>query len=443
MQKGKRITAILLAAVLFVSAVSFQPVFAADRQTAETVGAAVQESDEAQEQRGDSAAEDTYVSSYAAGAAAVYNGVDYSAVYDYEYYITKYADVRNAYGGDDEAVLKHFVVFGMKEARQAISSFNVTSYRYAYQDLRLAFGSDLKSYYIHYINYGKREGRTATGTTSLQNPVTSYGGVDYSSVYDYNYYISKYPDVRQAYGDDDVLVLQHFIAFGMKESRQASSAFNVAIYKNNYYDLQKAFGSDLKSYFLHYIKYGRNENRNAVTAIYTAIMNSPTTTVSQMAAYYNANASYPSYYSGSDAATITAFCQMYYDESTAEGVDPAVAFCQAMKETGFLRFGGSVPITAYNFGGLGATDSNTAGYATFSSVRIGIRAQVQHLKAYASTDSLNNECVDPRFSLVTRGSAVCVEWLGQKENPNGYGWATAVNYGYSIKNDYMAVLYQY
>ena len=168
------------------------------------------------------------------------------------------------------------------------------------------------------------------------------------------------------------------------------------------------------------------------TDTYTPIMNSPTTTVQQMVAYYNSKATYPSYYSDSDAPTITDFCQIYYDECVAEGVDPAVAFCQSMYETGWLKFGGTVPISAYNFCGLGAVSSSTTSYATFSTVRLGIRAHVQHLKAYASTDSLNNTCVDPRFSLVTRGSAIYVEWLGQQENPNGLGWASSAGYGSAI-----------
>ena len=119
-----------------------------------------------------------------------------------------------------------------------------------------------------------------------------------------------------------------------------------------------------------------------------------------------------------------------------------VAFCQAMKETGFLRYGGDVSIGQYNFAGLGATGNGNPG-ESFGSVREGVRAQVQHLKAYASTDPLNNPCVDKRFDLVARGSAPYVEWLGIKENPYGKGWATAKNYGYSIKNDYMKKLFTY
>ncbi|MCM1082021.1 MAG: DUF4214 domain-containing protein [Clostridium sp.] len=172
------------------------------------------------------------------------------------------------------------------------------------------------------------------------------------------------------------------------------------------------------------------------------IMGKTDTTVSQMAAYYRANATYPAYYQNSDAPTIEDFCRIYIEECEAEGVRAEVAFTQAMKETGFLRYGGAVKIEQYNFAGIGATDSGGTP-ATFETVRLGVRAQVQHLKAYASRDSLNNACVDPRFSLVTRGVATYVEWLGIQENPYGKGWASAKNYGHSIIYDYMVKLKKY
>ena len=69
----------------------------------------------------------------------------------------------------------------------------------------------------------------------------------------------------------------------------------------------------------------------------------------------------------------------------------------------------------------------------FRDVRTGIRAQVQHLKAYASTDSLNQECVDERFDYVTRETAPYVEWLGIQENPYGGGWAAGKDYGSKLR----------
>ncbi len=165
------------------------------------------------------------------------------------------------------------------------------------------------------------------------------------------------------------------------------------------------------------------------------IMGPSNVSIGQLMNYYNNNARYPSFYSdvGSDAPTLDDFCRIYIEECAAENVRVEVAFCQAMNETGFLRFGGAVDIAAYNFAGIGAVDSNPGQFNWFPDVRTGIRAQVQHLKAYASRDKLNNPCVDPRFNYVSRGCAPYVEDLGGK-------WASGADYGYKIRNQYMAKL---
>ena len=174
----------------------------------------------------------------------------------------------------------------------------------------------------------------------------------------------------------------------------------------------------------------------------TKIMGTSQTSVAQMVRYYKANASgydtfkakYEGKYDGSlakgGASTIEQFAQIFYEEANAEGVKAEVAFTQCMKETGFLKYGGDVLPNQYNFAGIGATGGVHG--AKFKNVRTGIRAQIQHLKAYASTSPLKNACVDPRFNYVTRNTAPYVEWLGIKENPNGHGWASAKNYGYDI-----------
>lgn len=182
-------------------------------------------------------------------------------------------------------------------------------------------------------------------------------------------------------------------------------------------------------------------NTNATGGL-MQIMGTSQTTVAQMVRYYNANASgydtfkakYNGKYNGvlakGGASTINQFAQIFYEEATAEGVRAEVAFTQCMKETGFLKYGGDVLPNQYNFAGIGATGAVHG--ASFGNVRMGIRAQIQHLKAYGSISPLTNQCVDPRFNLVKRGSAQYVEWLGIKENPNGYGWATSKSYGHDI-----------
>lgn len=181
-------------------------------------------------------------------------------------------------------------------------------------------------------------------------------------------------------------------------------------------------------------------NIKSVVAGYS-IMGKSSTSVAKMVAFYTARGGeYPSdIYSEYGAPTLKDFCQIVYDEAVAEGVKAEVVFAQVCKETGFLRFGGDVEPEQCNFAGIGATGGGVAG-ASFPDVETGIRAQVQHLKAYACDEPLNNECVDPRFSYVKRGSAIYVEWLGIHENPTGAGWATGVNYGYSLRDDYIKPL---
>ncbi len=198
----------------------------------------------------------------------VYNGIDYSAVYDYTYYVSKYADLKRTYGDDKYKALEHFVKYGMGEGRQAIDSFAVHVYQSNYWDLQNAYGDDLKLYYLHYIDYGRAEGRngkdyiqtapsTPTGDSSI------YEGIDYSKVYDYSYYINHNPDIYAVLGDDPKVVLKHFVEFGMSEGRQAIDSFNVHIYRERYFDLNNAFGDDMKAYYIHYIDSGYAEGRDA------------------------------------------------------------------------------------------------------------------------------------------------------------------------------------
>ena len=153
-----------------------------------------------------------------------YGGVDYSSIFNYSYYLTKNPDVKKAcqYSRKDSfSVIKHFLNYGMAEGRATTSSFNVSIYKENYPDLQKAYGNDLKKYYLHYMNYGKKEGRNAT---SIIKAPTSYGGVNYSAVYDYNYYIKNNPDVKKAFGGDKTATLKHFVNYGMAEGRRAKAS---------------------------------------------------------------------------------------------------------------------------------------------------------------------------------------------------------------------------
>ena len=112
---------------------------------------------------------------------------------------------------------------------------------------------------------------------------------------------------------------------------------------------------------------------------------------------------------------------LYREEASAEGVSYDVAFVQMCIETQFLRFGEGMQASQNNFGGLGDVGGNPDG-ASFISARLGVRAHIQHLKAYASTAPLANATVDPRFGFVPRGSAEEVQGLtGRWSNDPNYG----------------------
>jgi hypothetical protein len=132
----------------------------------------------------------------------------------------------------------------------------------------------------------------------------------------------------------------------------------------------------------------------------------------------------------------------FIDEGAAEGVTGDIAFVQSIIETGWFRFSAAVPGSKNNFAGIGAVDGSPGDAASFPDARTGVRAQIQHLRAYAdpfatscAVPPLHHPCVDPRFSLVTpKGKAPL--W-----NQFGSGiWATAPTYGDDILARYQEAL---
>ncbi|HSM81409.1 MAG TPA: N-acetylmuramoyl-L-alanine amidase [Nodosilinea sp.] len=116
--------------------------------------------------------------------------------------------------------------------------------------------------------------------------------------------------------------------------------------------------------------------------------------------------------------------KLYREEAAIEGVNHDVAFCQMLVETNSLNFGGSLNPAQNNFGGIGAPTGGMEG-ASFPSARIGVRAQIQHLKAYGSVDPLVQRQVDPRFQFVVRGISPLVEQLSGR-------WSADPEYGRKI-----------
>lgn len=162
----------------------------------------------------------------------------------------------------------------------------------------------------------------------------------------------------------------------------------------------------------------------------TTIAGNAVATAAQMALFCRSKNSTPKLAS----CSLEQLAQIFIEEGKVEGIRGDVAFAQSLHETGFFNFGGIVTPQMNNYGGIGALNGNATGNAaSFPDPRTGVRAQVQHLKAYANAAALVNPCVDPRFHLVARGAAEFVEWLGAGDNPQGKGWAVpGKGYGGSV-----------
>lgn len=201
---------------------------------------------------------------------------------------------------------------------------------------------------------------------------------------------------------NDLHIMKHAIATGVQncfyvEVCFISSSSDMQLYelkKNEIVDnIVEAFNSIIESSKLGGTGIGSvNEN--------TMIMGTCVATYNQMIAFLQEkNSSAPDY------------IKLYISEGAAEGVRGDIAFAQSCVETGYWTFTGDVSADQNNFAGLGATGNGEKG-ESFESPQLGIRAQIQHLKAYASTENLNGTCVDNRFTLVTRGSATTIGSLG-------------------------------
>jgi hypothetical protein len=159
------------------------------------------------------------------------------------------------------------------------------------------------------------------------------------------------------------------------------------------------------------------------------VMGANEVSASKMAAWYRANTPV-TYRATVSVGTLAGY---FAWEGAIEGVRGDLAFVQAILETGWFAFSGSVLPTSNNFAGIGATDGGGAP-VRFATAQIGVRAQIQHLRAYADRKArtcavppLHQACVDPRFDLVSpKGKAPTWNAMG-----NG-NWATDPKYGSKV-----------
>lgn len=135
-----------------------------------------------------------------------------------------------------------------------------------------------------------------------------------------------------------------------------------------------------------------------------------------------------------DVEEIVAF---YWAEAQREGVRPDIALAQALVETGYFGFGGTVKPKQNNFCGLGTTGKKVKG-AKFKTPELGVRAHIQHLLAYSAKKKPSTKIVDPRYELahaIRSERGFVDKWSGLQGT-----WAMGSNYCEKIMVIYQAML---
>lgn len=122
-------------------------------------------------------------------------------IFDAKYYADSYADLKEAFGYDENLLYQHFLTYGLKEGRNMSPILNVVAYRKAYSDLNAAFGDNWDAYVDHFFTFGAREMRDKG---VLFNPVV---------------YANSYGDIKAVYGNNLASIAEHYLTFGRAEHR--------------------------------------------------------------------------------------------------------------------------------------------------------------------------------------------------------------------------------
>lgn len=166
----------------------------------------------------------------------------------------------------------------------------------------------------------------------------------------------------------------------------------------------------------------------------TPVMGKERVTANELVAWYKSK----KITGAKPAVPVETLARLFIEEGRAEGVAGDLAFVQSMIETGWLRHSTRVPANFYNYAGIGAVDGGTTA-ARFPNARIGVRAQIQHLRAYADrTVNCRNfryATVTPRCHLVLpKGKAPMWEDMGRGN------WATDPQYAAKVNRLYDELL---
>lgn len=171
---------------------------------------------------------------------------------------------------------------------------------------------------------------------------------------------------------------------------------------------QRIFAEEMAWSFLSFIGKEPSNNYQKDSIYKTSIMGNSLSTDEEMEEFVhqrNPNAPY--------------LAKLYLHIGKEEGVRGDLAFSQALIDTNYFN-DANYHADSYNYISI-RTHQSDGKPVVFQNPSEGIRAHIQHLKAYGSTQGLNTPLVDPIFHLVPRGSVLYWEdidkdWFLPQEN---------------------------
>ena len=180
-----------------------------------------------------------------------------SEIYDYNYFVAVYGDNVTKYGESSEAVIGYFALYGMNQGYSASNEFNVLAYMTCNSDLYAAFGYNFNSYYEHYMNNRANENRIHTADDN------TYAGYTMGTeLFDPVVYAQKNKDVVNALGEGAGQLFSHWLKYGVYEGRQASIIYSGKYYLANNGDIDEAYDGNYMCALAHFYTYGMTEFRN-------------------------------------------------------------------------------------------------------------------------------------------------------------------------------------
>lgn len=122
---------------------------------------------------------------------------------------------------------------------------------------RMTFNTTTATFYSAGTAQSLKVGNPACASYPM--PFTSFSD---SKVFNCQYYLG-YPDLKNAFGSNCELALNHWLTWGIREGRVASPSFSPSAYLNRYSDLVAAFGStNYSAAIQHFLTHGLCEGRN-------------------------------------------------------------------------------------------------------------------------------------------------------------------------------------